>query len=72
MAINFSNKILITNPTTYYIGLSVAIVGVIAIIVGVVTLFTGDFLLPASAWCAIGIPTAGIGGILIPFGLTKP
>jgi hypothetical protein len=34
--------------------------------------FTGDVLLPASAWIALGIPTAAIGGILIPFGLTKP
>jgi hypothetical protein len=72
MGINFSDKILVTNPTTYYIGLSVACVGILAIVVGSLTYFTGDVLLPASAWIALGIPTAAIGGILIPFGLTKP
>jgi hypothetical protein len=71
VAINFNDKILITNPTIYYLGLSVVCVGIIAIIVGIITHFTGDFFLPASLWCVIGMPTAVIGGILIPFGLTK-
>jgi hypothetical protein len=71
VAIDFNDKILVTNPTTYYIGLSVACAGIVAIIAGIVTHFTGDFLLPASAWCALGIPTAAVGGILVPFGLTK-
>lgn len=71
MAINFNDKILITNPTIYYLGLSVVCVGIIAIIVGIITYFTGDIILPASIWCVIGMPTTVIGGILIPFGLTK-
>ena len=71
MAINFNDRILVTNPTTYYLGLSVLCAGIIAIIVGIITHFTGDVLLPASGWCALGTPTTVIGGILIPFGLTK-
>jgi len=71
VAINFNDKILITNPTIYYLGLSVVCVGIIAIIVGIITHFTGDLILPASIWCVIGTPTTVIGGILIPFGLTK-
>ena len=71
MAIDFSNKILVTNPTTYYIGLSVAFAGIVAIIFGIITSFTGDILLPASGWCALGVPTAGTGGVLMPFGLTR-
>ena len=71
MAINFSDKILITNPTTYHLGRGVVCAGMIEIIVGIMTHFTGDILLPAFAWCALGIPTMVIGGILVKCGLTK-
>ncbi len=72
MAINFSDKVLVTNPTTYYLGMGVLCTGLAAIAVGVITYFTGDILIPAPGWCAVGTPTAVIGGILMPFGLTKP
>jgi hypothetical protein len=71
MAINFSKKVLVTNPTTYYLGLSVLCTGLVAITVGVITSFTGDLFIPAPGWCAMGMPTSIIGGILMPFGLTR-
>ena len=71
MGINFDDKILITNPTTYNLGRIVVCAGIIAMIVGIMTHFTGDFLIPAFAWCALGIPTMVIGGILVACGLTK-
>jgi hypothetical protein len=61
----------VTNPTTHYLGKGVLCVGIIAVIAGVITHFTGDFLLPAPLWCALGIPMAVIGGILMKCGLTK-
>jgi len=72
MAINFNDKILVTNPTSYCLGIGVACGGIIAIIVGIITCFTGDFLLPALGWCALGVPTTVIGGIFVACGLTKP
>jgi len=71
MAINFSDKILITNPTTYNLGRGVVCAGIIAILVGIVTLFTGDLLMPALAWCALSVPIIVIGGIFLTNGLTK-
>jgi hypothetical protein len=71
MAINFSDKILVTNPTTYHLGRAIVCWGFIAIIVGSVTYFTGDFLIPALAWCALGMPTVVIGAILVAYGVTK-
>ena len=71
MAINFSDKILVTNPTTFHLGRGVGCIGIIAIVVGVITHFTGDFLIPALAWCALGVPIMVIGGILMRSGLTK-
>jgi hypothetical protein len=71
MAINFNDKVLVTNPTTHFLGRGVLTVGIIEIIVGVVTHFTGDLLLPADAWCALGIPTAVVGFIFFRNGLTK-
>ena len=72
MAINFSDKILITNQTAYHLGLVIAGAGILAIILGIVTHFTGDILIPASGWCALGIPPIVIGGILVGAGITKP
>jgi hypothetical protein len=71
MAIDFNDKVLVTNPTTHYLGRGVLCVGIVAIAVGIITHFTGDFILPASAWCAFGIPTAVIGWIFLQSGLTK-
>ena len=71
VAINFNDKILVTNPTAHFLGRGVFCVGIIAIAVGVITYFTGDILLPALAWCALGVPTVFIGWILMKSGLTK-
>ena len=71
MAINFSDKILVTNPTSYHLGRGIICVGMIAIILGGVTYFTGDIFIPALAWCALGILIAVIGGIFVTFSLTK-
>jgi hypothetical protein len=71
VAIDFSEKVLVTNPTTYHLGRGVACMGIIAILAGVITHFTGDFIIPASAWCALGIPVVVIGGIMMRSGLTK-
>jgi hypothetical protein len=71
VAINFNDKVLVTNPTTYHLGRGIVCGGIIAIIIGVITHFTGDCLLPAPAWCALGIPTTVIGEIFRRNGLTK-
>jgi hypothetical protein len=71
MAINFNDKILVTNPTTYHLGQGVICAGIMAIIVGIITHFTGDFFLPASLWCVLGVPTMVIGAIFMRNGLTK-
>jgi hypothetical protein len=71
MAINFNDKVLITNPTAYSLGVWVIWAGAITIIVGIITQFTGDIVLPASAWCALGMPTTVIGVIFMRSGLTK-
>jgi len=71
VAINFSDKILVTNPTTYHLGQSIVCVGIIAIIVGIITYFTGDILIPALAWCAFGGLAMVIGTIFMRNGLTK-
>ena len=71
MGINFNDKVLVTNPTTYHLGRSVGCAGILAIIVGIITYFTGDILLPAPLWCVLGIPATVIGGIFMKNGLTK-
>jgi hypothetical protein len=71
MAINFSKKLLITNPTVYTLGRGVFGAGIMAIIVGIITHFTGDLLIPGFGWCAFGLPTVVIGAILMKAGLTK-
>jgi hypothetical protein len=72
MAINFSNKVLVTNPTSYHLGRAICFAGIAAVIFGLVTLYTGDFLFPAKAWCAFGVPIAVIGIFFARSGLTKP
>jgi len=71
MAINFNDRILVTNPTTHYLGRGVFGVGISAILTGLITHFTGDILLPAAAWGAFGVPTVFIGGILMKCGMTR-
>jgi len=71
MAINFNDKTLVTNPTSYYLGRGVLVIGIIAIVIGVITHFTGDIFLPAAAWCAFGVLPVFIGLVLMKSGLTK-
>jgi hypothetical protein len=71
MALNFSNKILVTNPTSYYLGGWIIGAGLLALLACPVTLFTGEVLLPPMAWCALGVPTSVIGGIFVMCGLTR-
>ena len=71
MAINFNDKVLVVNPTSYFIGRSVLAVGIVAIILGVITQFTGDFLVPANLWIAMGIPTGVAGTIVLRSALRK-
>ena len=71
MAVDFSEKIQITNPTAFYLGRLIAIAGLVLLAVGLVTMYTGDLLIPAMAWCALSIPALGIGAILIAVSLTK-
>jgi hypothetical protein len=72
VAINFSDKILVTNPTCFHLGRCVVGAGLMTIAVGVITLYTSEFYLPPMAWCALGVPTTGIGAIFVGCGLTKP
>jgi hypothetical protein len=72
MAINFSNKVLVTNPTSYNLGRGVFFAGLMAFLFGLVTIYTGDVILPAQAWCAFGVPIAVIGIFFARSGLTKP
>jgi hypothetical protein len=71
MAINFNDRVLVTNPTTHYLGRGVLAVAIIAIITGIITHFTGDVLLPAPIWCVFGVPTGFIGWVFMKSGLTK-
>jgi hypothetical protein len=68
---NLSDKMLVTNPTTYGLGIIVISAGIFTVILGVITLYTGDILLPAGAWCAFGIPTTVIGGIMMAAGISR-
>jgi hypothetical protein len=72
MAINFSDKVLVTNPTAYHLGRSIAGFGALLVAVGIVTSFTGDFLLPAMLWCALGVPVCVIGIFFLLGGVTRP
>jgi hypothetical protein len=72
LAIDFNSKVMVTNPTIYHLGRGVAFVGIVAIASGIITHFTGDVMLPAKAWCALGVPPTVIGVILASYGITKP
>jgi hypothetical protein len=71
MALNFNDKVLVTNPTSYFLGRSILIVGLIAIALGGITYFAGDFLMPAAAWAVCGLPPTFIGWIIMRSGLRK-
>jgi hypothetical protein len=72
VAIDFSGKILVTNPTAFHLGRSIVFIGVIPIGIGVISYFAGDILMPAMGWFAVAAPTVVIGAILVACGLTKP
>lgn len=71
MAINFNNKVLIVNPTSFHLGRGVLIVGIIAIAVGAITYFAGDFIMPSSAWVICGLAPTFIGWIVMKSGVRK-
>jgi hypothetical protein len=71
VGINFNSKILITNPTTHYLGRGVFGIGIMAIITGAITLFTGDLFIPAFGWCVLGVPPTFIGLVLMMNGVRK-
>ncbi len=71
MAIDFNDKVLVVNPTSFFIGRSILAVGIIAIAVGVITHFTGDFLMPVNLWIALGVPTAPAGAAVMWSALRK-
>jgi len=72
VAINFSDKVLITNPTIYHLGKGILVAGILVIGVGLITYFVGsDVILPAMAWCAFGPPMIVIGVVLRRNGLTR-
>ena len=71
MGINFNDKVLVTNPTSYHLGKSVLVVGIIAIAVGAITYFFGDFVMPSSGWVACGLPPTFIGWVVMRSGVRK-
>jgi hypothetical protein len=72
MAINFSDRVLVTNPTVHHLGRAIVFLGAVLMAVGVITCYTGDVLLPALAWCAWAVPTIAVGIIFVFSGLTRP
>jgi hypothetical protein len=73
VAINFSDRILITNPTAYHLGRAIVFIALGDIAIGAITYYFGDFLwMPPLAWCIIAAPKLLIGVILVACGLTKP
>ena len=71
MGINFNDRVLVTNPTSYFLGRGILIGGAIAIGVGGITYFAGDFLMPAMAWVICGLPPTFIGWTIMRSGLRK-
>jgi len=65
VAIDFSARTLITNPTVYSLGRGVIVIGLILIAVGAISYLTTDILMPAPAWFAMAVPTMVVGTILI-------
>jgi hypothetical protein len=71
VAIDFSERTLITNPTAYHLGRAIVFIGFVVIAVGAVSWFTTDIGLPARAWFALSVPTLVIGLIVSSCGRTK-
>jgi hypothetical protein len=71
VAIDFSDRILIVNPTAYHLGRSIVFIALIAIAIGGISCFTGEILMPALAWVAAAVPAIAIGAILIASGVRK-
>ncbi len=71
MAIDFSDRILITNPTAYHLGRSIVFVALIAIAVGGLADCTGASLMPAVAGGAGARPASGSGAGLSAAGVRK-
>jgi hypothetical protein len=71
VGINFNDKVLITNPTSFHLGRGILMVGIIAIAVGGITYFTGDFLMPASAWVVCGLAPTFSGWAIMRSGVRK-
>ena len=72
MGMDFNDRVLVTNPTTNFLGRCVGGIGIIEILVGVVTQFTPeDLFMPSLAWCALGIPTLVVGIIFMRNSLAK-
>jgi hypothetical protein len=64
MAINFSNRVMVTNPNFHFLGKLVLAGGLAMAATGVYTFYTDDFVIPAKAWLAVSVPTLVIGAIL--------
>ena len=71
VGINFNDRVLVTNPTSFYLGRGILAVGIIAIAIGAITQYMGDFVLPAPVWIAIAVPTIFIGWTVMRSGLRK-
>jgi hypothetical protein len=71
MAIDFSNRVMVTNPTFHFLGKTVFGLGIAAIATGVVTNYAGEFVLPPPGWFALSVPTLVTGGIFYCLGLTR-
>jgi len=72
MALDFSSRTLITNPTAYYLGRGIVFLALVVIAIGAISWFTTDIGMPARAWFALAVPTLVIGLIVASCGRTKP
>jgi tetrahydromethanopterin S-methyltransferase subunit C len=72
MGIDFNRRIMVTNPTLYGLGMGIAGMGMVAIMTGLITAYAEeDFVLPAMAWCALGVPVVVAGTIMLLCGLRR-
>ena len=69
--VDFSARILITNPAIYHLGRGIVFFALIAIAIGCVSFYAGDFLIPAMGWVAGGVPAFITGAILIGCAVRK-
>ena len=71
MAIDFSGRLIVANPTLFHFGRGVACAGLVAITAGGVSYLACDFLGPAGIWCAVGVPALVAGIIMAVNGVRK-